>query len=431
MGDIEAKFFIPGGGVVIDLIEVKDHQITPLELRREIQRFRELFESNPTTYRTFTLTCTGVAPTIRPLLGALGRVRDPWGFYPSNSAVAQDSFQDFLRIAGKFFSPAAAQFLFDRVLVDIEPRSDIREGEQRFVASLSHALPEYVSVPLAATKSMFSALKALIDNHLNQAIDRRVLEKMLRENLAPDQRPALRPVQLHTMITNTDSLYPRAFRFEWSPFFGGEERNYPEPEIWNSQLLAELREVRSWVVAHRDTRRIRLTGNRRISTSLAIGSIFSAVAGFAMEMEQRGGEIWATDDHALANTPDYQLNADCIPGESEDLEVIMSIGREIQNEVKASHELLRLDQIAVLKLTSNQPILSAQHANLVVRKAKSHMVSAIEEGRYKRIHLFFAGPAFLGLLLGHRLNAVAPVQCYEWISSGRYAPTCLLYSGAA
>jgi SMODS-associated and fused to various effectors sensor domain len=35
-----------------------------------------------------------------------------------------------------------------------------------------------------------------------------------------------------------------------------------------------------------------------------------------------------------------------------------------------------------------------------------------------------AGPAFLALLLGHRINATAPIQSYEWVGSGKYVPTC-------
>jgi CBASS immunity sensor of nucleotide second messenger signals len=41
--------------------------------------------------------------------------------------------------------------------------------------------------------------------------------------------------------------------------------------------------------------------------------------------------------------------------------------------------------------------------------------------------LFFAGPAFLALFLGHRLNATARVQCYERVESGDYVPACLLF----
>jgi hypothetical protein len=49
----------------------------------------------------------------------------------------------------------------------------------------------------------------------------------------------------------------------------------------------------------------------------------------------------------------------------------------------------------------------------------------------KQVHLFFAGPAFLALFLGHRLNATAPIQCYERVSTGQYVPTCRLFSGTA
>ncbi|MBI4640000.1 MAG: SAVED domain-containing protein [Candidatus Tectomicrobia bacterium] len=47
----------------------------------------------------------------------------------------------------------------------------------------------------------------------------------------------------------------------------------------------------------------------------------------------------------------------------------------------------------------------------------------------KQIDLFFAGPASLALFLGHRLNATAPIQCYEHVSTGHYIATCRLFDG--
>ena len=44
----------------------------------------------------------------------------------------------------------------------------------------------------------------------------------------------------------------------------------------------------------------------------------------------------------------------------------------------------------------------------------------------KSVDLFLAGPAPLALVLGHRMNAVAPARCYEWVQAGQYTSSCEL-----
>ena len=45
---------------------------------------------------------------------------------------------------------------------------------------------------------------------------------------------------------------------------------------------------------------------RRLSAALAIGSVFSAVAGFSIEMQYRD-QVYATDAHARYDTPAYSV----------------------------------------------------------------------------------------------------------------------------
>ena len=57
---------------------------------------------------------------------------------------------------------------------------------------------------------------------------------------------------------------------------------------------------------------------------------------------------------------------------------------------------------------------------------KSAIAAALLSTKMQNIHLYYAGPSHLALFLGHRLNATAPVQCYEWTGPGHYVPTCAL-----
>ncbi|MDP9353383.1 MAG: hypothetical protein M3P51_17825 [Chloroflexota bacterium] len=38
--------------------------------------------------------------------------------------------------------------------------------------------------------------------------------------------------------------------------------------------------------------------------------------------------------------------------------------------------------------------------------------------------MYYAGPGVLAVFLGHRLNATAPVQCYERVGTDQHVPTC-------
>lgn len=58
-----------------------------------------------------------------------------------------------------------------------------------------------------------------------------------------------------------------------------------------------------------------------------------------------------------------------------------------------------------LHIEGRQPIVMPQQANLAVRNIKNHISDAVESTGAKQVDLFIAGPSFLALFLGHRLNA--------------------------
>ncbi|WP_229683160.1 SAVED domain-containing protein [Virgibacillus oceani] len=180
--------------------------------------------------------------------------------------------------------------------------------------------------------------------------------------------------------------------------------------------------------ANRSSRNIHLSGHRRISSSLAIGFVFSAVSGFVIDAEQRDGEIWATNDYSNVNTPDYQINKELneFPGGDE---LILTIGLtrdSIADEVSMHLHKQDLNNFPKLHLYSDAPITSAAQANLVVNKLKKELKSVLVKTKVTKVHLFYAGPGYLALLLGHRWNGLPILQCYEWVNTGQYVPTCTI-----
>jgi hypothetical protein len=430
MGDAEAKFFAPGRGFMIELVEVKDHPLTPSEFWGEVMRFQELDEGSPGTYRWFTLASAGLSRELRPLVNGLRRIRDPYGFYEDSSAIKDNSLKDYSQVVKRLgHTEKDAQFLFERVLIEADLSIAQSHGEALFRQSLIDYLPEYQDLPNRTLGDTYASLGTFVRGCKNKPITRVELETKLRESIEPGQLPPLRPVLIHTSIQDENGCQAPGLCLNWAPFFGSEARSYPPPEKWNQQLLGELHQTRDWIVEHRNTRRIKLTGNRRLSASLAIGSVFSAVAGFSIEVDYRG-ESWATDAHPLASTPGYPLAHKSVGDSGEHLIVSVGILRDIASEVEGYLERHRLANMPTLHIKGEHAIVSAQHANVAVRAIKDLVSETLSRTNSRQVHLFFAGPSYLALFLGHRLNATAPIQCYEWVSTGRYVPTCRLFAGA-
>ena len=192
-------------------------------------------------------------------------------------------------------------------------------------------------------------------------------------------------------------------------------------------ILGELRATKEWLVSTKRSRRIHLSGHRRLSTSVAIGSTFSAVSGFTIGMETKDGICW-TNNHPMEDTSDYQWKHIRIKGKStHEIAVGISIGRDIINDVEQYLETIQF-QGNRLYLLGDVAILSDAHGNRAVQKAKLIIQEVVTKAQPKKIHLFLAGPAQFALFLGHRLNTLGEIQCYEWSAPNQYVPTVLISS---
>lgn len=430
MGDAEAKFFVPGPGYKKEFIEVKDHQTSPAEFWEEIERFKQMERGTNGEYQWFTIASAGLSQGLHPLVNSLRRIKDSYDFY-EDSQIFGNSYANYLQVVrGLGKTDEDADFLFRKVLIlgDLNIARD--SGKALFKESLNINLPYHRDLSDRILDDIYSEVSTFVRGRRNQTITRSELEARLRAPvLAQFQLPNC-PIHIHTAIskieTDADSS---ALRFEWADFFAGENRNYPPPEVWSERLVGELLETKEWILERRSTRRIFLTGNRRLSASLAIGSIFSAVAGFSIDMQQRAGQIFATDAHAAPDTPDYDLQTEFV-GNEKGKRLIASVGiiRDVVPEVDEYLRNRGLFEMPSLHIKGAAAITSPEQANLVAGKIKRLISDRLVQSGAKQIDLFIAAPAFIALFLGHRLNATAPVQCYERVAPNQYEPTCLLFT---
>ena len=430
MLDAEAKFFVPGRGYKREGIEVKNHLISKSEFWNEIEQFEQIERGSGGDYQWFTLASAGLHGDLHPLVNNLRSIRDPYDFY-ENSRIFENSYNDYLaRVRAMGKTDEDADFLFRKILIlkDLSSANDF--GKALFKQSLEDNLPYHRDFSPRILEEIYTELSTFVRSRRNQTITRNEIEATLRARIPPEFQQTDFSIHIHTAINDIETDADiTALRFDWVEFFAGENRNYPPPAVWNERMIGELLKAKKWILERRSTRRIFLTGNRRLSTSLAIGSIFSAVAGFPVDMQQRE-QIFATDAHAVPEeTPDYQLRHEFL-GQAKGEKLIVSIGiiRDVIPEVDEYLQKQEFYDLPRLHIKGDAPIVSPEQANLVTGKIKSLISETLVQSGAKQIDLFIAAPAFLALFLGHRLNATAPVQCYERVAAGQYEPTCLLFA---
>jgi hypothetical protein len=427
IGDVEAKFFVPEQGFVAELLEVKVYSLQPSHFWKEIKRFKEIDTGSPNTYRVFILVSTGISKDLEPLVNGLRRVRNPKDFYEQNSLVYANSLKDYIQLVKKSGgSEEDANFLLKKVEIEFDWSTAKLQGEALFKQSFTECLQEYNDLSIKTLDNIYNNLGIFLRQKRNEIITRKDLENKLREKIPSNQLPDLRSILIYTATDNAENPTHPGLRFDWAEFYGGETRQIAQTETWN-ELVIKLQKTRTWIENHRNTKRIKLLGNRRLPACLALGSVFSAVRGYAIEMEYRS-QIWATDSHATSETPAYPWINQTTGDMGDRLVVIISLLRDIRSDVEKNLAKYELEGMPQLYIDGHEPIISPEHTNVATKGIKDLIVENLRCTGSKEIHLFIAGFAPLAVFLGHRLDATAPVICYGW-SNEQYTRTCRLFSG--
>lgn len=417
LGDIEASFYVPKSGQVKELIEVKDHQVTPAEFWAEIDRFQTLL--NGATYRQFELVAHSFSPALQPLKNAVQRVRHPGQFYESDSAVSIKSYADYEKAVLAYGRSAQdARFLFDRVLMSDEQGVAASAGQALFLDRIS-AQPSFNKVGGQDLRRAFSDLQELIRGRANQPISRKELEATLWGAIDA----ATRPPALHaTIFTGSDeNVAGKSLFLDWTDFSGGTGRAYPSADRWNGELVFQARKVANWILTNRSNRQVHLEGQRRLTASIVLGATFSAVRGFRLSANIRG-ETWDISLNPPAEAEAYEWEASVESRKGDDLVVDISIVRDSRVSVTDALPALGLEGSPRLSLFGVAAIETEVQLATLVRDLKNRISEHAQETESKTIHLFLLGPAQLAISLGHRLNALGAIQCYEYTGKC-YTPT--------
>lgn len=421
IGDIEARFFVPGIGTVIECIEAKNHHITPSEFWNEIDRFKRLHVEAPGTYRWFTLVSTGLSSGLQPLRNTLRRLKEAYAFYDQGTAILDHSYSEYEKqvLGHQDRTPEDARFLFDMVL--LEPDfTNSAFGGSNFFGSISEYLPICREIDLSQLESVASRLRVLLGDSERLNLTRLDIEGCFNLGSGAGVVLSSRSVVVAIAEQARVSLH-NVIEFDWEAFFSGDDRSYPPIEEWG-RIVKELEETRDWIINERQTKRVMVRGNHRLPVFFAFGACLPAVGGFTLEYENRDG-IWKTEDYPDDSTPTYDWERKLtVSTTSEEIAVSIGLGLKIEDSVDLDLSSRGLGEIPSLHLFGQAPVSSAQQLNLAIDNAKKDIREAVVETNAKLIHLYIAGPAQFAMFLGHRFKAINPVQLYVWGNQGKYYP---------
>ena len=422
LGDVEAKFFVPSVGLRREFVQCKNYSLTPNKFWEEIEDFQKKDQQTPDSYHRFVLACKSVSIKLHPIINALRRVRDAYSFYDTAQKIQTTSYNDFIKVVkNQGQSKAIAHFLFSKVWFDMD---DGNHHQALFRENLLKHFPFFTNYLIEVSNVAHLHLVELVRSRKNQPIYRQELEDIIWKEV--EEKDKSKPVRIHTLHDKTANKGPDGcLQFDWTSFFGGSERHFPPPQEWNQKVIGELRATKDWLVATNRERHIHLSGHRRLSASIVIGSIFSAVSGFTIGMEVRD-EVWWTNSHANEDTPDYQWQQSTDGELTDEIAVGISILKDAANEEVKQYLQMEHFHGRQLYLYSDMVLESDAQTNRAVQKAKSMIQEFVSKSQAKKIYLFFAGPAQFALFLGHRLNTIGKIQCYEWTSPNAYVPTVLI-----
>ena len=248
--------------------------MTPSEFWPEIEHFQQIDQEDPDSYKRFVLVCTGVSVPVKRMINALRRVRDAYSFYDGAQQIQDTSYDEFVKIVKRLGkSKEMADFLFSKVRCEIDPTDAEAHLRERFRETLFQNYPVFAQLSAELSTEACSQLVELIQSRKNQPIYRWELEGVIWKNIETEKRPEF-SIRIHTIYDDSNEGPEGCLQFNWKSCFGGSERNFPPAEEWNRQVIGELQSTKEWLVSTQRPRRIHLSGHRRLSASIAIGSVF-------------------------------------------------------------------------------------------------------------------------------------------------------------
>lgn len=418
LGDIEFRYFRPGGGTYCITYEAKRHQLSKVEFWSEVAHFKELHDASQDEYVQFVLLCGGFVAEFAPLFNKLARYRGPAEALNQDSSIRIAAAADIVDSIVKLGQTSElATFVLERVA--FVQYSDAQVGAG-FGATMGKYLPE-LDLRRQEEDAFRAKCKELVAQSVKGVVYRKDIEQALMDSVpgvAERWRAKPSPLQLSDLGF---ALGPIGLDVS---AFNGPNRGTAGQTAWE-QLQRSLAEMGKFVLTSRPRRGISLTAKHRMSTACLLGHTFSATCNFTLTMEHNG-QFFDTSVHTQAKEQFFTDYESAFTSTGLEGVVSISFPNGSNADVDAQAEAFGLDTSPKLSLTSSSVVSDIATLNRAVYEAKVKLAEFRGRHQLSCIHLFIKAPSVFAMALGHRLNGIGAIQLYDW-DQGKYIPTVRLF----
>ncbi len=285
-----------------------------------------------------------------------------------------------------------------------------------------------IAAPRSPESQVFAGAKALLLTLFVPPagpVPDRMSRESMRSCLAAHSHQETIFVHLNTHVRTADTR--AAITLNWDGYFDGR---LARPGVWNSHLLPMLNDLALTVRDVCPQNEIVFSGNCCLPVSIALGKAFAEPTGLNVAWQQGPGQRWSL--HTQPEHTPFEATVQALNPTATDAAVLISVTTNVRASVRAS-ELPQLGGRLIVEPVSRCYPARIERPSQATALAETvrHGLERLRESatQIRRLHVFYAGPVGLAMLIGQKLNTFGPVQTYEHIPRdmlGEYVPAALV-----
>lgn len=413
-------------------IQIKNHHVKKGKFIEVLKRFAHLNKNVhlQDIYKKYILACPTLSDDLQTLNSLLDRLRDSERFFSEHPSALTDTEADIDAYIDKLGLKNYQEFIkgklyFHFKLIDFH---DDKCASDYFIINLlkletykQHIFemvkPAYGHVSKEALLSNSKTIeRADIITIFDQAI------KLIQDNIFPATN-----LIIHNWTQEKFDIEPD-YLFDWSEHFDRDERRVPDKELWQENLLPQLRECRKQILSITQMRHIKFRGKCALATGIALGMIFPRNGDWIFETKPSSApkDSWYSNAEILN---DYQLKVDVLDSadinadpKSRAIAMIFNITAKIEKDVI---EYINSASISVRGAITLEPprgaslnaIANNREAVTFALRAGDELRRLLSDYGAHTTHIFFRGPIDIAIYLGQYLTSVKTIHMHDYTGS--------------
>jgi hypothetical protein len=392
-GDIDVRYVEAGESTRIH-IQVKDHDVQPAELKAVLEQFVRLDSGLPDTYKCFSLVCSSLSPTLRPVETGLARYRGAKAFYDDKPEALSPTKQELDQRLKEAGLGDYIDFIYAKFSIDVG-YGDMHHDERAINHFISRLLshPDYADKIRAMVQPAFAEVMRAIGAKKGIVLERAEIEALLRAAVAAGIAGE-KKITLWLQNWTSESFEPPAdYALDWSAHFDRATRHVPPPQTWNTELIPELHAMKKKALLEHKERLIRFRGRCALSTGVALGAVFPTVGGWAFEIPQPPSkDAWRSD--APATSP-YDVHVEATEGTPDGTDIVLGLNikgdgrQDILRYVESTGNPPRVFVFMSPPTQGGQAIAGAGDAIAFARAVRENLGQLLKKYNVRRTRIFF------------------------------------------